>query len=162
MPNSCLWLPSSTSPSLILLGTRPHPKKARNTRDIKNGGMRFECVNYCLLSRYNTPSENNMKHSQHIMQMKNGDGSAFVPFKLCQTQFSFAAGFLNMWAEGFCFCTELRFVAVKGNRRVQVLKLWQWGLMFSLVVWAIYVLVWDYVIWEIFKACLKVENVFQS
>jgi hypothetical protein len=59
----CLDVSKSISLSLILLGTGPHPKKARNTRDIKNGGVRFECVNYCLLRRNNTPSENNMKHS---------------------------------------------------------------------------------------------------
>lgn len=51
---------SSAPTGLILLGTHPHPKKARNTRDIKNGGVRFECVNYCFLSGNNTPSENNM------------------------------------------------------------------------------------------------------
>lgn len=55
-----LRIHTSTFTSLILLGTRPHPKKARNTRDIKNGGERFECVNYCLWTRNNTPSENNM------------------------------------------------------------------------------------------------------
>lgn len=41
----------SVTGSLILLVTRPHPKKARNTRDIKNCGMQFECVNYYLLNR---------------------------------------------------------------------------------------------------------------
>lgn len=35
----------------------PAPKKARNTRDIKNGGMQFECVNYCLLNRSDTPTK---------------------------------------------------------------------------------------------------------
>lgn len=42
----------------------PAPEKARNTRDIKNGGERFECVNYCLLNKSNTPSENNMEISE--------------------------------------------------------------------------------------------------
>lgn len=57
-----LKLIRSVSTGLILLGTRPHRAKARNTRDVKNGGMRFECVNYCVLRRNNTASENNMEH----------------------------------------------------------------------------------------------------